>query len=308
MGTLVGLVRTPDSKEGIRDSLTQALALIKFRPDGEIKSVCIKPNLCYYWNAATGYTTDPRVVSAIVDWLRERYGPSTHIRVVEADATAMRAKHAFSMLDYEKLAKEKDVELLNLSEDTLLERKVEVNHNELTFQVPQSLLTTNLFINVPKLKVMRATKITCAYKNIFGCIGTPRKIVYHPRLEEAIVGINKILRPHLTVVDGIVALGRHPVKLGLIMVATDSFAIDLVGSRIMGFDPHRIRYMRIAAKEKLGAFDGVSIVGQDPESFRKIFPRVGVFYAKLWNLQLKLLKAYHDLTGDVVPPVLDEVR
>lgn len=63
-------------------------------------------------------------------------------------------------------------------------------------------------------------------KNIFGCIGYRRKIVYHPFLDEAIVGINKVLRPHLTVVEGLVALGRYPVKLVLIMASADPFSVD----------------------------------------------------------------------------------
>jgi uncharacterized protein (DUF362 family) len=60
-------------------------------------------------------------------------------------------------------------------------------------------------------------------------------MVYHPFLDEAIVGINKILRPHLNVADGVIALGRYPFNLGLIMASTDPFSIDWVASEIMGF-------------------------------------------------------------------------
>jgi len=107
MGGVVSLVRTQGSEEVIKNSISEALSLINFEPKGPVKSVAIKANLCYYWNADTGYTTDPRIVSGIIDWVRERYGMDTDIRVVEADATAMRTKHAFLILGYEKLAKEK---------------------------------------------------------------------------------------------------------------------------------------------------------------------------------------------------------
>ncbi len=306
MESVVSLIRTPDSEDGIRNSLAQALELINFKPNDKIQSVSIKPNLCYYWNASTGYTTDPRIVAGLIDLVRETFGSNVQIRVVEADATAMRTKHVFQMLGYRKMAKEKNVELLNLCEDSLEERRTRINQREIRFQVPQSLLKADLFINVPKLKVMRATQITCALKNIFGCIGTPRKIVYHPFLDEAIVAINKILHPHLTIVDGIVALGRFPVKLNLIMAATDPFAIDWTASRIMGYDPSKIGFMKLALKEKLGNPDAVSTVGQDVESLKRIFPHPGAFSSKLWNLQLRLLKTYHVITGDIIPPILEE--
>ena len=44
------------------------------------------------------------------------------IAIVESDASAMRCKYAFSMLGYEKLAKEKNVRLVNLSEDESRQR------------------------------------------------------------------------------------------------------------------------------------------------------------------------------------------
>ena len=175
MGSVVGLVRVQGSAEDdIKNSISRALSLIDFKPNWAVKSVVVKPNLCYYWAAETGYTTDPRVVASTIDYVRETCGENVNIKVVEADTTAMRTKYAFKVLGYEKLAKEKNVELFNLSEDKLIEETVKINKREITFKVPQILLNSDLFINVPKLKVMRATKITCAMKNLFGCIGTPR--------------------------------------------------------------------------------------------------------------------------------------
>lgn len=308
MASPVSLVRTSDLEDVVRNSLGHAIDLINFRPRSRARSIVIKPNLCYYWKADTGYTTDPQLVAAIIDWIRKECGSNVQIRVVEADATAMRTKHAFLMLGYEELAKEKNVELFNLSNDTLEERKISVNNREIVFQVPQSLLSADLFINVPKFKTMRATRITCALKNVFGCVGVPRKIVYHAFLDEAIVGINKILHPDLTVVDGIVALGRFPIKLGLIMAGTDPFSIDWVASEIMGFNPSKIGALRIAMEEEIVNSDSPSIVGDSSESFKQIFPRSTRFSSNLWNLQLRFLRIYQKITGDVIPPILEDMR
>lgn len=50
--------------------------------------------------------------------------------------------------------------LFNLSKDTLVEKTVQVNNREISFKVPERLWKSDLFINVPKLKIILATKIT----------------------------------------------------------------------------------------------------------------------------------------------------
>jgi uncharacterized protein (DUF362 family) len=307
MGSVVSLVRAQSSVEDIRNSISKALNLIDFKPNGPVESVAIKPNLCYYWDSDTGYTTDPRIVAGIIDYVRERCGEDVDIKIVEADASAMRTKYAFPALGYEKLAKEKNVELFNLSSDLLVDKNVKVNGREISFKVPQILLNSDFFINVPKLKIMRVTKITCAMKNIFGCIGTPRKVIYHPFLNEAIVGINKILRPHLTIVDGLVALGRFPAKLNLIMASADPFSIDWVASKIMGYNPSKVKYLKMAVNDKVGNPKGTTTCGAEIKEFAKLFPKEGLLsMGFLWSLQFQLLKTYKKIVGDIVPPVLEE--
>ncbi|MEM3566196.1 MAG: DUF362 domain-containing protein [Candidatus Bathyarchaeia archaeon] len=306
MGEVVSLVKTGDSQEEIKYAIGKALDLIDFKPKNPLKRVDIKVNLCYYWPASTGYTTDPRVVVGIIDTIREKYGKDVYIRIVEADGTAMRTKYSFRILGYEKLAKKKDVELFNLSQDEIKKEKVCVNGREISYQIPKSLLKSDLFINVPKLKIIRETKITCAFKNIYGCIAYPRKIIYHPILNDAIVGINKILHPDLIIVDGVVALGRHPVKLGLIMASRDPFSVDWVASQIMGYNPSKIEFLKIAQREKLGSSEGIKIVGDNIAPFRKRFPKKGFFQSKnWWNILFRIFDIYTKLTDDVIPPMLE---
>jgi uncharacterized protein (DUF362 family) len=304
LGSTVSLVRATDFKN-LEGTISKAIDLIAFKPENP-RSAIIKPNLCYYWDSSTGYTTDPQVVAAIIDLIRKTHG-KIDIRVAEADASAMRTRHVFPVLGYEKMTKEKNVELINLSNDVLEDKTVGVQGREIQFKVPKSLLESDLFINVPKLKVMRATKITCAMKNIFGCIGAPKKILYHPMLNEAIVGMNKILRPQLTVVDGVTALGNHPLKLGLILAATDPFSADWVASQIMGYDPAKVEFLKIAMKEGLGTPRGITTIGESIQEFRKGFPKPSFTSSNLfWRLQFWLLKMYCKTSGDVIPPVLEE--
>lgn len=306
MGGPVSLVKakSPDEIEG---AISRALDLISFSPKRSVKTVVIKPNLCFYWGPSTGYTTDPAVVSGLINILRRRYGVDLEIKVAEADATAMRTNHAFQMLGYNKLAKESGVELINLSESALEEREVTIGNNDLSFLIPKLLLDVDILINVPKLKIMRETTITCAFKNLFGAIGYRRKIEYHSKLEEAIVGITKVLNPDLTLVDGLVGLGRLPVKLNLLMASKDSFSIDWVAAKVMGYNPKKIEYLRIAMKEMIGNPNGITILGNDIEPFRESFPGADSAISKLkWSLLLNLLKLYNKLVKDTLPGELEE--
>lgn len=303
--TIVSLVKCKE--EDIKDAVFKAIEKTNFKPK-KVNSVIIKPNLCYYWDASTGETTDKRVVSAIIDYVREFCNQDADIRIAEADATAMKTRHAFRMLGYTDLAAEKDVELFNLCDDDFKEIDVEIKGGSLKIPIPKSMINSDLVINVPKLKVPRRIPLTCAMKNLFGCIHDPIKAKYHPNLHEVIVGVNSAIKPDLTVVDGIVALGKYPIKLGLVIAGTDSLAVDYTAAKIIGYDnPRRIRYIRLAGKRGVGNLN-VEMIGEDVNGIRKQFPKLNTFlFSLLWDLQLKGVKIYTTLTGDIVPPVLGDL-
>jgi uncharacterized protein (DUF362 family) len=306
MQNYISLVKSSNKGANIKQPLSEALNLIGFKPKSSVNTVAVKVNLCYYWNASTGFTTDPRLVEVLIDHLRETYGNDVEIKIVEADASAMRTKYAFPLLGYTRLAERKKVALFNLSDDVIEEREVQVNNRKIGFKVPRMLLQSDLFINVPKLKIMRETHITCAMKNIFGCIAYPRKVIYHPFLEEAIVGINKILKPHLNVVDGLVALGCFPVRLNLLMASENSFSVDWVAAQVMGYEPSQIKFLNLATKEALGNPKNIKVLGEKIETFRKDFPTENNFFARVkMRLQSSLLKTYSRISGDIIPPALE---
>jgi len=309
----VSLLRTHSFEEkDIKEVLYRALDLIDFKPFKSVKSVLIKPNLCYYWDYSTGETTDPKLVSSVIDYIREKWSSKAEIKIIESDASAMRTKHVFKMLGYEALAEEKSVELLNLSTDETHEKDVTVGKHKFKLTLPNSILTSDVLINVPKLKAGpyasgQCLHITCALKNLFGCISKPEKVAFHSHLHEVIVGVNKLIKPSLVVVDGIVALGRHPVRLGLVITGRNNLAVDFVAARVMGYDPWKIGYLRLAVKENLGNVENLRVVGQSIEDVCKLFPRRSHLGFKItWATQLSFLRLYTKVSGDVVPSVLEK--
>jgi uncharacterized protein (DUF362 family) len=302
------LRKTYDNQSDINQSIKEIMNLMNYNFPDKINNVDIKPNLCYYWDYSTGYTTDPKIVKGIINFLKEKYGNNINIRIIESDATAMRTKHVFKMLGYEKIFKNTNIELFNLSDDEIIEKEIHISNNQIKLQVPKSLLNTDLFINIPKMKIMRDVYITCALKNIFGCIAKRRKITYHKYLNETIVGINTILHPHITIVDGIFALSSTPIKLNLLMGGENPFYIDWVASKIMGYEPSNIPFLKIARKENLGNPNEIKIIGEKINTFRSIFPKESTLLSKLsFNTLFYLLKIYAKLTGDIIPPVLEGI-
>ena len=309
MVATVGVARTSGkSPEEIRKVVYSAIERSGFKPPPKVDPAALKVNLRYYWDYSTGETTDPRVVSALIDYLRDCCGVE-EIIVAEADASAMRTRYSFKMLGYEKLSESKKVKLVNLSKAERVEIEVEVDGEEFRLPVPKLALEAGLFINVPKLRTHRLTTISVGLKNLFGAIAKPRKIVYHPRLNEVIVAANKILKTNLVLVDGIIVLGKYPVNFGIAMASEDQLACDVVSTKLMGYNPNKIKHIQLAYREGVGEAKSIEtrdISEAEIRELSKKFLKENYFvYNLMWDIKLLLLKTYLKTTGDTRPPVLD---
>lgn len=290
------------------ETIENALDKLEFNFNDGIKKVVIKPNLCYYWNYSTGETTDPRVVSVLIDYIRRKLGASIDISVAEADASAMKTKFSFSVLGYDKLCQKKNVKLINLSEGEKRDVTVKVGGKDFALPLNEILLNADLVINVPKLKTHDYVGATCALKNMFGAISKPRKYSYHKMLSHVIVGVNKIVKSHITVVDGFIVKGSYPKKLGVVLAGDDALATDFTAAKIMGFNPKRISHLNLAAKEGIGETRHIELVEMAKlAEIKKSFPHYNhVMHNISWGLQLRLLRRYVKFVGDVLPPFLEK--
>jgi len=273
--SLVGLVecKTRDV-DLIKKAIREAFNLIDYSFP-EAKKIVIKPNMCYYWDWSTGQTTDPLFVAALIGLLREEISSDVEISIVESDASAMKCKYAFKYLGYEKLAKDCNVDLVNLSVVEAEKTTVKVVDEVFEFSVPKIIRDADLCVNVPKMKYMSFTKISAALKNIYGCNPYPKKFEYHSELDKVIVALNKVMPFDLHVLDGLTVCGSKTLRLGLVMVSQDPIAVDAVAATIMGVNPKSVVHLRLAEKEGLGKTSFV-VKGASIDYFRKRFPRKGL--------------------------------
>ncbi len=291
----------------IQDAVNRAFDLLDYNYPKKVDTVVIKANLCYYWDYSTGETTDPRVISAIIDYLRAKFGEDINISVAEADATAMKTRYSFKILGYQKLCQEKNVKLVNLSEGEIAEKQTQVKDKTVTLPVNKILLESDLVISVPKLKTHSLVGVTCALKNMFGAISKPRKFSYHPNLDATIVGINKLVKTDICIVDGFITSSEYPKKMGLILAGDDALATDFVAAKIAGFNPKSVGHMKLAAEEKVGDVDNINLIEDNTtvKEAKKLFPHSSLLLHNIsWGLQLRLLSLYFKISGDVCPSFL----
>jgi uncharacterized protein (DUF362 family) len=94
--------------------------------------------------------------------------------------------------------------------------------------------------------------------------GWPKNVLHYAGIPESIYDINASLPKTLAIVDGILAMeGDGPIMgsakpMGLVVIGTNSTAVDATLGRIMGFDPGKISYLQLAAR-RLGPVDESAI-------------------------------------------------
>lgn len=269
--SLVSLTKIQENK--IKEAISESLNLVNYSFRKGLQSVVIKINACYYWDYSTGQTTDPKFVAALIDLIREKTSLNTQIAIVESDASAMKCQYAFRFLGYDKLLQNRNVRLVNLSEEKNENVEITCNGRPYKFQVPLIIRDADLRINLPKIKyTVKGIELTCALKNIFGCNPYPLKYKYHPNLGEVIVGLNKAMKFDLCIIDGNIVSGIQPRKLGLVMSSKDPVAIDTAAAKVAGLNPKRIKYLNLANKEGLGQTNFIP-KGLPLSEFRSKYPK-----------------------------------
>ena len=240
-------------------------------------TVLIKVNFITVKTWDTGATTDPIVVEAIIERLKNL---NVKIYVVESDATMTSADKAFEATGMREMAQRNGVECINLRhvKDRV---KIDVPNGETlnSVTVPR-IVTESAIISAAKLKTHMSTKVTLGMKNMFGLLPDKLKAKYHAQgISKVVVDVNTVLKSSLTVIDGFVGMeGRgpsdgKPVKMDLIMAGKDIVATDATASRVMGFDPHEISHIRRAYEKGLGNIDDIEILGEKLENVTRTFQR-----------------------------------
>ncbi len=215
--------------------------------------VGIKPNLVEAKPASSGATTHPELVEAVVEFLQE-IGVQK-ITVMESSWVGDDTEEAFRVCGYEELAHRKKIKLVDLKKDVTIKRKA----GKIELEVCRSPMEVDYLVNMPVMKGHCQTGITCALKNMKGCIPDAEKRRYHRiGLHEPIAAVNSIIRPDLILVDALngdltYEGGGSPVPMDRILLGKDPVLVDAWAAKTMGWEPGEIKYIMLAESLGIGS-------------------------------------------------------
>jgi uncharacterized protein (DUF362 family) len=143
--------------------------------------------------------------------------------------------------------------------------------------IPKPLIGENV-IHLPTMKTHVFTTMTGAMKNAFGGLLHRKRHWTHSVIHETLVdllAIQRDIHPGIFVVmdatiagDGPGPRVMRPHVVNYLLAGSDSVAIDAVASKMMGFDPMSIDFIRLAHERGLGCGDleEIDIAGEDVSS------------------------------------------
>jgi uncharacterized protein (DUF362 family) len=240
----------------------------------------------------------------LVEYSAERV-INTHPSVVAAAAEALLRAGAARVVVGEGPGHRRDIEYL-LASTGLFDRMrdlglgfVDLNHDDVAtvplasrfmgladVALPAELLGADLVVSMPKLKTHHFAGMTGALKNLFGTVpgavyGWPKNLLHWRGIDNAVVDLAATIRPGLAIVDGVVGMeGDGPIMgtarhVGCIVMGRDPVAVDATCARIMGLEPERVPYLRMAG-EFLGhtSLGAIHQVGEPVSRFQTQFQLV----------------------------------
>lgn len=274
----VAVVRAQDYElSELRPALEKALELLggleKFVPPGA--RVFVKVNLLPPPSPPErAIITHPVFAEAFLSLLKEI---TPHI-VVGDDVHEARS---FEVGGYREMCRRLGVELLNLRERGFEEVSVDGSALRSAF-IAKAVREAEVIVNLPKLKTHALTTFTGAIKNFYGVIPTGLRTALHgehpqpAEFAKVLVDIFSLVRPALTVMDGVVAMeGAGPANgtprpLGLILAGADAVAVDAVAQAIVGLEPLRVWTTRYAHEKGLGVgnLKEIEILGESLDALK----------------------------------------
>ena len=237
--------------------------------------VVIKPNLVMAHPAvATEGYTRPDVVDALLTLLRQEHPQIRKLDIVEKSGLGITTTAMFKYAGYHKLRKKHGVRLRAMEAIPKVEVRLHNGQAHQSVTVAREMAERDVLIFMPKLKSnVLSHGLSGALKLNIGTIdGRERLHRHHYDLPHKIADMLEIAHPDLIITDGIrMAYGgnqmtQHGTHLGVIVIADNPVAHDLVCARLLNLNPADIEHIQEAARRGYGpsTLDEVNILGDYP--------------------------------------------
>jgi len=243
-------------------------------------AVLIKPNLHAPQHWTTAGTTNPALVVALIEWARER-GAS---RIVVADGPYYGTPDPETVFIETGMAEAVEKAGAEWAAMPGLGYRLFANaspHLPPTIGISRLVFDADKLINVAAMKTHIDCLVTLGMKNLKGCIRPEDKRAFHNDVEinRAIVELNRLVTPAVTIVDGTLGMegiGPHagrPANFGHVFAGRHTPSVDAVAAAAMGVEIEEARTLKFAVEEGLLDPAGIRVAGEDPARIRRRFER-----------------------------------
>ena len=277
---IVSIVRYEKPMESVRKAVELAGGLRDLPPHPK---VFIKPNIVFWTRAVPfpkwGVITTSRVVEDMIVLLKERGVDDITIGegiVVFDPRDKETPPHAFETLGYNVLKDRYGVTCVNIHERPF--ERVDLGKG-VTLNFNSDMLQSDFIVNLPVLKTHSQAKVTLGIKNLKGTLDIKSRQKCHSADPEMDLNfmISRLptgLPPCFTLLDGIYTNARGPgfdgkIRRSNILVASsDILSVDMVGAKILGYEPSAIPHLRHVASDRRRPMDlsDVEVAGEAIES------------------------------------------
>jgi len=286
MKTTVAIVKgskNPQQTE-IRKMVEQSIGLIGGIDDiiSRGDRVLVKPNIAYEIKPGETEVSDPRVAKAICDILLDMGAKPL---IAESSAAGVDGEAAFEASGYYDLRKQ-GYEVINLKAAKTKKTIILDNPRGKVLKkvkVWALVKEVDAIVNLPVIKTHDHLPATLALKNIKGLLVDAEKKNFHHKygLSQAIADLNLVIKPDLTIVDGIFCregLGypfSDEIEMDLIIAGKDPVAVDTVTLLIMDIDPLKQEHAVLAEEHGIGTMDmkKIDVVGKKISDVKRKFKR-----------------------------------
>jgi uncharacterized protein (DUF362 family) len=252
----VSIVRAPAYDQSLYDSVRRILA--GHRLDVRGRSVVLKPNLVEF-EPESSINTHPLLVHAA----REAFlaAGAASVRIAEGPG---HRRNTLDLADaagyFRTIPKFEDLFVdLNLDDVTHVRFPAQLSGLEKVY-LSNTALGADLLVSMPKMKTHHLVGATLSMKNLFGTVpgaiyGWPKNALHWAGIADCIADLHTVYPRQFANVDAIVGMdGNGPIQgdpkpVGIVVTGDDPLAVDATCCRVMGIDPFRIAYLRLAAAD-----------------------------------------------------------
>ena len=221
--------------------------------DARGKRVLLKPNLVEF-DSATVVNTDASIIAAAVE-LFHRLGAS-EVKIGEGPGHRRDTLDLADDAGYRSTIPKFERIFTDLNRDDVA--AVHGFAGEPDFYFAKTVLAADLIVSLAKMKTHHWAGATLSMKNFFGLVpgsiyGWPKNKLHYIGIPESVVELNRTFRNTFAIVDGVVGMeGNGPIQgtpkqAGVLVMGGDLVAVDATCCRIMGIDPEKVDYLRMAA-------------------------------------------------------------